>query len=144
MKCLAPEVTEKGKRAECITEEKAQAELEGIRETFNQEYLESLYRFLDDWGLGGGSVKLAIPTDPVTRPVVRGIYHKQDWKPDSEGRPVYEYREAGKAHLFLSFYHPPETEDVAAALWEHVRRLSGDLPMRAGLRPLSSEPLPRL
>lgn len=124
LKRKAGEVKKRIGRGEEITEAKAQAEIEEMCQEFHRNFERAVWSFLEERSLGGKSVKLAIPTDPVTRQVIRAIYNRQDWGPDNEGKPLYNYKETIDRHFTLTLYHPPAPRDVAIALWEYVKRLS--------------------
>jgi hypothetical protein len=107
---------------EVITDEQAWDELNEVNQEHFVEFDDALNEFLEGHDLGK-SDRLDIPTGPVVRQVVQGLYNKHRWKPDSQGRPIYRRKE-GKNHVTLKFDHTPDIADVAKALQNHVELLS--------------------
>jgi hypothetical protein len=99
------------------TENGTQAEIEEVQRLYNCAFND----FLEERGLK--VEKFAVPSDPVTWQVIRGLNRKQDWVQDEQGELTYTCR-GNKGHLILSFNHSPQEEDIDIAIWEYVKHLS--------------------
>ena len=69
---------------------------------------------------------IPLPISPPIRAALQAFYaggSKNQWTPDSYGRPQYSYQ-ARDGHITLFFEHPPDTVETVGVLWKVVKDLS--------------------
>jgi len=69
---------------------------------------------------------IPLPISPPIRAALQAFYaggSKNQWTPDSYGRPQYSYQ-ARDGHITLFFEHPPDTVETVGFLWNVVKDLS--------------------